>query len=715
MQVVPYKANSDVRVLGLGASAPIGETVCVSVGPDGAVSRIPETNEAVLSDAVSGTNFPLFSAWTQPPRNMKGGDGDALGTTLVGWSTQVAEINQYPREARLSKFFVKPEAGLNVYTGMWRVPRNGSYHISCFVSTSTRAPGGSPNGLSFLPDEYTHATMALGYVSSVLSVVEFFVAGSGVVATAAVLQAVGITLDLTVVGAGIGIALNILSLVILLAESVVFIDWILSFIGVQPSEDPGHIGIFLVVNNFVSIGTFRNNCVVGANDPEAVYDEKHLVTDMRLNAGDVVSFRLGHTGTDGMDGLSARWSVTQIYDYGDSGEPPLDFVILEGNRPPMGFRQKPLPTGLLGTAPRLGTATAVTGDGAYGAVSAPANDSGGAVWVYKQRQGAFDSPSQISNPGAGTTFGASLSFAREERILAVGDPSVNTVYIFRKDGGVANIWTEVARLQPSNATGGSSQFGASVAFNSDGTVVVVGAPGDAGGRGALWVFHKEEEEGSEVWFEMAGPLMHIGATPSDGTAFGTNVCVSANGSVVVGSGPGTGKIATWTDGYPATSDVAPTTTTAAAGFASAIALDDSGNNLYVTDMRVGAPGAFLFARPNNERAWREAHFFPAEQFVRDPDNVASTFPTAQFGASVVASADGKGFFVGDPGTSTIFPITRAADGISWVVWPAIVAPLQTNPPAEGGLNHSVSATKELNRVFMGGASDSTNRGSVWMS
>lgn len=712
MQVVPYKAKNDVRVRGLGVSPPTGDTVCVGVSPSGAVDRIPEISGRTLKDAVSGTNLPLFSVWTQPPRDMKGSDGDALGITLGGWSTAVAESDQYPREARLSKFFVKPDSGLDVNRGAWRVPRNASYHISCFVSTSTRAPGGSPNGLSFLPQEYYTATMALGYVAAVLEVVEFFVAGAGVAATAAVLQTVGIALDLTVVGAVVGVTLQILSVIIIAADLVIAVDWILSFIGAQPSEDPGRLGIFLVVNNFITVGTFRDNCLVGVNDPDAVYDEKHLVTDVRLNAGDVVTFRLGYTGTDGMDGLSARWSVTQVFDFDEDGAPPIDFVIVQNNRPPMGFRQKPLPSGLAGTAPRLGTATAVTRDGAYGAVSAPANTGGGALWIYKQRQGAFDSPFQLTNPGSGTAFGASLAFAHEERVLAVGDPSVDTVYLYEKDAGIANTWTEVQRFQPSNATGATPQFGSSVAVDAQGVKVVVGAPGDAGGRGALWVFAKDDEDG---WVETAGPLTHIGSAPSDGAAFGTNVCVSASGAVVVGSGPGSGKIATWTDGTQATSNVTPTTATTTADFASAIALDDAGNNLFVTDTRTGAAGVFYFSRPNNQRAWREAHFFPAAQFVRDPDNVASVFPTAQFGASIVAAADGKGFFVGDPGTSTIFPITRAAGGVDWAVWPSITAPLQTDPPAQGGLNRSASANGDLNRVFLGGASDSTNRGSVWMS
>jgi hypothetical protein len=148
---IPYKVKSDVRVLGLGASPSIGETACVGVAPDGSVHRIAEASELTLKNAVSGTNLPLFSVWTQPPRDMKGSDGDALGTTLGGWSAQSAAPDQYPREARFSKFFVKPDSGLDVRKGTWRVPRNASYHINCFVSTSTRAPGGSPNGLSFLP------------------------------------------------------------------------------------------------------------------------------------------------------------------------------------------------------------------------------------------------------------------------------------------------------------------------------------------------------------------------------------------------------------------------------------------------------------------------------------------------------------------------------------------------------------------------------------
>ncbi|BBI30585.1 hypothetical protein QKT49_gp178 [Acanthamoeba castellanii medusavirus] len=715
-------ADGGLRVTGLRTDPPRNDNACVRVDPDGRVARFNDASRSVVTRAFNGANVPLFSVWTQPPLNMKGGDGQRNGAYLNGWSTSVATDNQYPREARRTVFFIdETNSGLDPLAGVWTVPRHGNYHISCYVSTSTRKPGGSPGGLSFIPGDIGLAAWLgtsnlvwwVGAVAELTFAVALELSNTFL---AFIVGTAGIAMTATVVAAALGIALVVVGIALLAADAVVLVDWILSFIDAQPPDDPGRLGIFLAVNNLVTVGAFRENAMAGVNDPEGIYDSKHFVTDMRLNAGDQIKFWLGFTGTDGIDGLSARWAVTQTYDYGTDGTVPISYTFRIRNPVPLAFRQKPLPEGLSGATPRLGTATAMTGDGAFAAVSAPTNGTGGTMWIYRQRQGAWFQYQIINNPvDAMVSFGASLAIAQGDRTLVVGAPGANTVYIYPRDNDITGTWS----LPHLTLTQPGVRFGASVAISEDGTTIVVGDPDYAGGQGAIWICHRDPD--TEEWAPSVGPLAHPGAAPSDGCAFGTNVCVSSNGRVVASNGPGLGRLHTWT--YNGTTwntteaAIVPRSGSATPGFARAISMDPAGHSLFVTDQRSGSRGAYLFTRSSVFSIWgNERRFFPTSAFVFDPEDPESVLPTTQFGASIVAAADGKGCVVGDPGAGGYFATTlRAEDNATWAAWPAVVAPLQTDPPSNIGVNHSLSAARDLSKLFMGGPTDSSNRGSIWMA
>jgi hypothetical protein len=721
---LPYRiADGGLRVTGLGTGAsPSNDNACVSVQPDGRVIRFGTASRSVVTRAFNGANIPLFSVWTQPPLNMKGGDGNRSGAYLNGWSTTVATDNQYPREARRTAFFIdETNSGLDPLAGIWTVPRHGNYHISCYVSTSTRKPGGSPGGLSFMPDDIGLAawlgTSNLVWWVGAVAELSFAVALElSNTFLAFIVGTAGIAMTATVVAAALGIALVVVGIALLAADVVVLVDWILSFIDAQPPDDPGRLGIFLAVNNLVTVGAFRENAMAGVTDPEGIYDSKHLVTDMRLNAGDEVKFWLGFTGTDGIDGLSARWAVTQTYDYGaDGGVVPLRYSFRIRNPVPLMFRQKPLPTGLVGATPRLGTATAMTSDSAFAAVSAPTNDTAGTLWIYRQRQAAWFQYQIINNPGGSmTSFGASMAFAQGDRTLVVGAPGANTVYIYPRDNETTGTWS----LPHKTLTHSGVRFGASVAISEDGTTIVVGDPNYAGGQGAVWICHRDPDTGE--WAASVGPLTHADATANDGCAFGTNVCVSADGRIVASNGPGLGRLCTWTYSGStwATTEttIVPRSGSATQGFAAAISMAPSGLSMFVTDQRASTRGAYLFTRGSVFSIWgSERQFFPTSAFVFDPEDAEAVLPSAQFGTSVVAAADGKGCIVGDPGIGGFFATTlRAEDNRTWTAWPAVVAQLQSAPTGAGA-NYSLSAARDLSKVFCGGASDSSNRGSIWMA
>jgi hypothetical protein len=67
-----------------------GDNACVAVEPSGRVDRFSDASRSVVTRAFNGSNVPLFSVWTKPPTNMKGGDGNRCGAYLNGWSTAIA-------------------------------------------------------------------------------------------------------------------------------------------------------------------------------------------------------------------------------------------------------------------------------------------------------------------------------------------------------------------------------------------------------------------------------------------------------------------------------------------------------------------------------------------------------------------------------------------------------------------------------------------------
>ncbi|BBI30471.1 hypothetical protein QKT49_gp292 [Acanthamoeba castellanii medusavirus] len=730
MSLTPaYTIDNKVRVESLSSQEQPDDFRLVGVDGDGNPVGDEDLTRSNIAEATRGRNVPLFSVWTQPPLNMKGSDGAGLTTLLAGWTTAKASDDEYPREARRTEFFQREGSGLNPLTGTWTVPRNGTYRIDCFVSTMTRKPGGSPNGLGFLPTDALWSLQGAAFAAeawilyeTILVYGEFAAIAVPVFATypmVGLLNALGVVFDITGVLAAVGIIFHVLAAIAVIAEVLVITSWILSFIGVTPPDDPGRIGAFIVVNNIITAGNFRNNCLVGSVDPNGIYDEKHLSTDMRLNAGDKIQFYLGHTGTDGIDGLSARWAVTQTYDFEEerNDSPTADYNVVPSNQPPFAFRQAPRPTELSGMTALYGTAAAITGDSIYSAVSAPGH---GSVYVYKQRQGVWWPHQTIDKPStSGSTFGASLAFSRADYTLVVGDPGEDQVLVYRRDE--TDDFVLVDTILPEGNTGAAS-FGASVAVSSDGSHIACGAPGDDGGRGSLWVY-RETADNRGYWGRVLGPVAHADASSGDGCSFGASVDIAADGALVVASGPGLGRVCAWSATEIETQwnlepSIAPQGTMSA-GYGAALSLDAPGTNLFVVDRRAGNVGVHHFKRNSYYSAYGEPRrFFPASQFERDPGAEWSITPSAQFGGAIVASDDGHGFMVSDPGTATVFSMVQArrsvdSNKVDWVAW----LPLTAAPHGANSLSgaSSLAASGKLYGVILGGRLHDSSAGGAWMA
>jgi hypothetical protein len=87
------------------------------------------------------------------------------------------------------------------------------------------------------------------------------------------------------------------------------------------------------------------------------------------------------------------------------------------------------------------------------------------------------------------------------------------------------------KLVGTGSIGNTPQQGNSVALSADGNTMIEGAPGDNGGVGAAWVFTRS----GGIWTEQAKIVPSDGAdTPP---AFGTSVALSADGNTAIIGGP----------------------------------------------------------------------------------------------------------------------------------------------------------------------------------
>jgi len=169
-----------------------------------------------------------------------------------------------------------------------------------------------------------------------------------------------------------------------------------------------------------------------------------------------------------------------------------------------------------GAGDNFGNSVALSGDGNTLAVGAPfeaSNSTGigsatnesaanaGAGYVFTRSAGTWSQQAYVkaSNTGAGDNFGNSVALSGDGNALAVGAPledrggtgidstsveladDAGAVYFYTRS---ANTWSQKAYVKASNLnisnTGAVDKFGTSVALNSDGNTLAVGAPFEDG-------------------------------------------------------------------------------------------------------------------------------------------------------------------------------------------------------------------------------------------
>jgi hypothetical protein len=198
----------------------------------------------------------------------------------------------------------------------------------------------------------------------------------------------------------------------------------------------------------------------------------------------------------------------------------------------------------------FGYSFSLSEDGLHLVVGARGEDSSGSsdngAFYYFTRSGSTWTQQQKVLPpegmGSDTTinFGSSVKLSNNSNVLFVGAPlrdgssltNAGKVYIYTRSGST---WTYSTSIVSSDLSA-NDWFGWSLDLSSDGTTLVVGAPGESiavnpFSNGAVYIF-----TGSGTsWTQQGGKLN--ASDPGSGDNLGLTVAVSSNGNTVLASAP----------------------------------------------------------------------------------------------------------------------------------------------------------------------------------
>jgi len=268
------------------------------------------------------------------------------------------------------------------------------------------------------------------------------------------------------------------------------------------------------------------------------------------------------------------------------------------------------------------------------------------IWVRSGSSWSSQAFIRAGDIGADNYFGVSVDINNDGSYAIAGATGVDTggtdagaAYIFTRSG---TSWSQQQKIQHSDISN-VDNFGSSVAINSDGTYAIVGASGHSSSNtGAAYIFVRS----GSTWTQQA-KIVSSDLESSD--FFGTSVSISSDGSYVIvgapgedtdGSGAGSTYIftrsgSTWTQQQKIqSSDVQ-----AGDGFGNSVSISGDTNHAIVGAAGedtgfTGAGSSYIFSRSGS--TWTE------QRILRSPTALEKDF----FGKSVSMSSNGSYVLVG---------------------------------------------------------------------
>jgi hypothetical protein len=318
----------------------------------------------------------------------------------------------------------------------------------------------------------------------------------------------------------------------------------------------------------------------------------------------------------------------------------------------------------------------------------------------------FQQGAKLSNSSLNAIQGSSVSISADGNTALVGAPGDNAgagaAWVYTRSG---TSWSQQSKLVGTGATGAARQ-GTSVAVSADGNTAVVGGPDDNSKAGAVWVFTRS----GTTWTQQGDKLVGSGATGP--AQQGINVSVSGDGATIASGGFADNDYvgAAWTFARYGTSwaqlgdKITGSGSVGTARQGSALSLSENGSRLamggYQDDNRQGA--VWMFGR--NDCGW-----------TQQGSKLVGTGGTSQGwqGYSVSLSANGNTVLVGGSSDNSLA-------GAAWVYtyaggsWTQQVRLVGTQAAGAARQGCSVTLSADGNTIMVGGQSDDSNKGAVWV-
>ena len=372
-------------------------------------------------------------------------------------------------------------------------------------------------------------------------------------------------------------------------------------------------------------------------------------------------------------------------------------------------------------AGKFGSGIALAADGDTALIGGPGDSSKkGAAWAFTRSSGGAWSQQGPKLTGGGEAeegeFGTSVALSAEGNTTLIGGPeddaATGATWVFTRSGGA---WGQQGPKLVGGEEGNGEQ-GVLVALSADGNTALIGGWNDNGRKGAAWVFTRS----GGAWSQQ-GPKLTGGGEGGEG-GFGTSVALSADGDTALIGAPGdngregavwvfTRSGSTWTQQG---GKITGAGETGAAWFGYSVALSPDGNTALIGGwLDSNWKGAvWVFARSGS--TW-----------IQQGGKLTGGGETGEgmFGTNVTLSADGNTALIGGWNDNSVLSGDRdySGKGAAWVftrsgsTWTQQGGKLTAADEAgEGKFGTIVALSADGNTALIGGWNDDTSKGAAWV-
>jgi hypothetical protein len=313
---------------------------------------------------------------------------------------------------------------------------------------------------------------------------------------------------------------------------------------------------------------------------------------------------------------------------------------------------------------QFGAAVAIDAVGATAVIGATQYDSNiglaavGTAYIFNRTGTSWTQEQQLLSADANSFyFGQSVAINYYGNLVAIGSEDNQTaarsgaVFIFAKTG---NTWTNIQKLKGSSS-GVNADFGSTLALSNDqnANYLVVGAIGEVGQDGAIYIYNRS----GNTYVEQQR-IQQPG--PGTGSDFGVALAINDDGNIIAVGCPDNslstppGKVFIYTrsgNTWSLFQTITSSTTSNGDSFGGTVALNSSGNTLFVSD--IGYPAtANTSPQQGSIFAFQQISSYVETQLI-----TANTANLDRLGQGLTCDSIGSTFAAGAPGANLSNTVT----------------------------------------------------------